>query len=290
MGQTNSQKTRVSLVQWKMRPANSLDEIFAQAEYYTAKLSAQKADIIAFPEYFMVPLLANFKHKSEAEAMQKLADFTDQIKGRFSKLASDYKVNIITGSMPQMRGKDLYNVGFLCHRGGRTEQYEKIHIPPAEVHNWGLNGGKQMRTFDTDCGRLGILICYDVEFPELSRILAEEKMEILIVPFFTTTQNGYNRVRHCARARAIENECYVAIVGAVGNLPELMHTGTHYSQSAIFTPCDYAFPADGIQAEASANSEMILLADLDLTLLHDLHHSGSVQVMKDRRVKAEYSI
>lgn len=48
---------------------------------------------------------------------------------------------------------------------------------------WGLQGGSKLEVFDTDCGKIGILICYDSEFPELSRILAEDGMDILFVPF-----------------------------------------------------------------------------------------------------------
>ena len=84
-----------------------------------------------------------------------------------------------------------------------------------------MSGGDKIGVFDTDCGKIGILICYDVEFPELSRIYADQGMKILFVPFLTDTQNGYTRVRHCAQARAIENECYVAIAGCVGNLPKV---------------------------------------------------------------------
>ena len=93
--------------------------------------------------------------------------------------------------------------------------YEKIHVTPDEQKFWGLSQGSQVKTFDTDCGRIGILICYDVEFPELSRLMADQGMQILFVPFNTDTQNAYNRVRICAQARAIENECYVAIAGSV---------------------------------------------------------------------------
>jgi predicted amidohydrolase len=74
----------------------------------------------------------------------------------------------------------------------------------------GITGGDTIQTFDTDCGKIGIVICYDVEFPELSRLMADQGMNILFVPFLTDTQNGYTRVKHCAQARAIENECYVA--------------------------------------------------------------------------------
>jgi predicted amidohydrolase len=135
----------------------------------------------------------------------------------------------------------------------------------------------------TDCGPIGVLICYDVEFPELSRILAKDDMRLLFVPFLTDTQNGYSRVRYCARARAIENECYVAIAGSVGNLPKVENMDIQFAQSVVFTPCDFAFPTTGIKAEATPNTEMILVADVDLDLLRELHEFGAVRNIKDRR-------
>jgi len=128
-----------------------------------------------------------------------------------------------------------------------------------------------------------VLICYDVEFPELSRILAQEGMKILFVPFLTDTQNGYSRVRSCAQARAIENECYVAIAGAVGNLPKVHNMDIQYAQSGVFTPCDFSFPINGIKAETTPNTEMILVVDVDMDLIAELNRYGSVKNMRDRR-------
>jgi predicted amidohydrolase len=90
-------------------------------------------------------------------------------------------------------------------------------------------------------------------------------------------------VRYCARARAIENECYVAIAGSVGNLPKVHNMDIQYAQSAVFTPCDFAFPTNGIKSEATPNTEMILVSDVDLDLLSELHTYGSVRNLKDRR-------
>lgn len=113
--------------------------------------------------------------------------------------------------------------------------------------------------------------------------LADGGMNILFVPFLTDTQNAFSRVQLCARARAIENECFVAIAGSVGNLPKVHNMDIQYAQSAVFTPCDFAFPVNGIKAEATPNTEMLVVADVDLELLHDLRHSGSVRNLKDRR-------
>jgi predicted amidohydrolase len=220
---------------------------------------------------------------SEPHAIRELEKYTNEVVQQFSKLAIIYNINIITGSMPEIQNDRLFNVGYLCHRDGRIESFEKIHVTPDEVKIWGMEGGNHLQVFDTDCGKIGILICYDVEFPELSRLLANEGMDILFVPFLTDTQNGYSRVRHCAQARAIENECYVAIAGSVGNLPNVHNMDIQYSQSMVFTPCDFAFPSNGIKAEATPNTEMILIADVDITLLRELNQYGSVRNLKDRR-------
>ena len=274
---------RLGIVQWQMRPYSGLQELLQNIEYFIDALSGYKSDFALFPEFFNAPLMAEFNHLSEAEAIRKLAEFTPAIVEQFSNLAVSYNINIIAGSMPELVNDKLYNVGYLCKRDGKIDRYEKLHATPDEKKVWAMNGGSKITTFDTDCGKIGILICYDVEFPELPRLLADDGMDILFVPFLTDTQNGYSRVRHCAQARAIENECYVAIAGSVGNLPNVHNMDIQYAQSMVFTPCDFQFPTNGIKAEATPNTEMILIADVDLDLLTELHNVGSVKNLKDRR-------
>ncbi|MEZ5013746.1 MAG: bifunctional GNAT family N-acetyltransferase/carbon-nitrogen hydrolase family protein [Chitinophagales bacterium] len=281
--ETIKKVVRLGLIQWQMRSYRSLDDLMQQAEFFVDAVSGYRADFALFPEFFNAPLMAENNHLSESEAIRELAKFTDEIKQRFSALAVAYNINIITGSMPEVRGKDLYNVGYLCARDGSVQSYEKIHVTPDEARVWGMQGGSQIQAFDTDCGKIGILICYDSEFPELSRLLADQGMDILFVPFLTDTQNGYSRVRHCAQARAIENECYVAIAGCVGNLPKVHNMDIQFAQSMVFTPCDFAFPTTGIKAEATPNTEMILIADVDIDLLRELNSMGSVRNLRDRR-------
>ncbi|MEP7236526.1 MAG: bifunctional GNAT family N-acetyltransferase/carbon-nitrogen hydrolase family protein [Ferruginibacter sp.] len=274
---------RLGLVQWKMRLYNSLDELFQQAEYFIDSISNYKADFVVFPEYFNGPLMAEFNDMSESDAMRAMAQYTHQIRDKFSEFAVMYNVNIIAGSMPLYENNSLKNVGYVCHRNGKVEMYEKLHITPDEEKFWGLKGGNMLQTYDTDSGKIGVLICYDVEFPELARLLADEGVQILFVPYLTDTQNSYLRVRLCAQARAIENECYVAITGSVGILPKIDNLDIQYSQSAVFTPSDFAFPSNAVKSEATANTEMVLISDVDLKLLDELHAYGSVRNLKDRR-------
>jgi predicted amidohydrolase len=206
------------------------------------------------------------------------------LRGELVRLALAYNINIVGGSMPVYADDRLYNAAFLARRDGTWDVQYKLHVTPDEASYWGMNGGDELKVFDTDVGKVGVLICYDVEFPELPRLMAERGMRILFVPYWTDTRNAYLRVQRCAAARAIENECYVVIAGCVGNLPKVENMDIQYGQAAVFTPSDFAFPYDAIQAEATPNTEMTLICDLDLDKLRELRTHGAVRNFHDRRL------
>ena len=274
---------RIGAVQWQMRRFADLDDVIQQVEFFVDAISGYNTDLMLFPELFNAPLLALQRQDDPPAAMRAIAEHTHRLRDEILNLAVTYNVNIVAGSLPEYAGGKLYNVSYLCRRDGTREAQYKLHITPDEAAYWGLQGGEGLRVFDTDVGKVGILICYDVEFPELARLLAEGGMQILLVPYWTDTKNGYLRVRRCAQARAIENECYVVITGSVGNLPKVKNMDIQYSQSAIFTPSDFAFPHDATAAEATPNTEMTLMADLDLDLLKELRKHGSVRNLQSRR-------
>jgi predicted amidohydrolase/GNAT superfamily N-acetyltransferase len=274
---------RIGVVQWQMRPFNDVAEFLHQVEFFVDAVAGYKSDLVLFPELLNAPLLKNFNQENPAEAMRSLSEYSDEIHAAFVSMALSYNINIIAGSIPLLKDNSLYNVSYLCRRDGTWDAQYKIHITPDEAQYWGLKGGNENRIFDTDIGKIGILICYDVEFPELARNLVDKGMTILFVPYLTDTKNAYLRIRRCAQARAIENECYVAISGSVGNLPKVENMDIQYSQSAVFTPSDFAFPHDAIASEATPNTEMTLMVDLDLDLLKELRQQGSVQNIRSRR-------
>ncbi|MFP4169197.1 MAG: GNAT family N-acetyltransferase [Desulfonatronovibrionaceae bacterium] len=274
---------RLGAVQWQMRLFPSFESFVQQAEFFVDTLARYNSDLVLFPELFNAPLIAKFDEKDAASAMRSLAEYTEPLRREMLNMALSYNINIVAGSVPEYKDNQLHNVSFLCRRDGTWEKQYKLHITPEEDSSWGLKGGGELRTFDTDVGKIGILICYDVEFPELPRLLADQGMEILLVPFWTDTKNSYLRVRRCAQARAIENECYVAISGSVGNIPKVENMDIQYSQAAIFTPSDFAFPHDSVAAEATPNTEMTLVADLDMEMLKNLRRQGSVQNLRNRR-------
>lgn len=274
---------RIGCVQWQMREMHSVSELLQQVEYFIDALSDYRCDVALFPEFFHAPLMGLSKHRNSVDAIRFLAGFTEQICEEISKLAVSYNINVVAGSMPIIENDELYNVAYLCKRDGGIEAQYKLHPTPSEKKDWIMRGGDNLHLFDTDFGRLGILICYDVEFPELARLLADKEMQILLVPFWTDTKNGYLRVRRCAQARAIENECYVAIAGSIGNLPKVDSVDIQYGQTAVFSPSDFAFPHDAIMAETTPNTEMTLIVDVDFKKLQVLQNEGSVRNYLDRR-------
>jgi predicted amidohydrolase/ribosomal protein S18 acetylase RimI-like enzyme len=274
---------RVGVVQWQMRRLSSLEDLLKHIEFFVDTVSGYKADFVIFPEFFNAPLMAQSKKSTAADAVRALAEYTEEIRENMLKFALSYNINIIAGSMPLYKDKELYNVSYLCRRDGTWDAQYKLHVTPDEASYWGLKGGNKLKVFDTDAGKIGILICYDVEFPELSRILADQGVNILFVPFWTDTKNAYLRVMRCAQARAIENECYVAISGSVGNLPGVENMDIQYAQSAVFSPSDFSFPPDAIVAEATPNTETTLVVDLDVDLLKKLRTQGTVRNLASRR-------
>lgn len=281
--QATKEVVRVGTIQWQMREVASVDALLRQVEYFVDALSSYQSDFAIFPEFFNAPLMGLTDQSDQHKAVRFLANYTDTFVTAMSRLAISYNINIVTGSMPVLEGDRLFNVSHLCHRDGQIESQRKIHITPHERRDWVIEGGDQLRVFETDAGRVAILICYDIEFPELSRLLAAQQVDMIFVPFWTDTKNGHLRVKLCAQARAVENECYVITAGSVGNLPSVENLDLQYAQSAVYTPSDFIFSHDALLAEATPNSEMLLFADLDLRKLKQLRGEGSVNNWRDRR-------
>ena len=274
---------RVAAVQYQLREITTFEEFERQCEFFVDTASEYKCDFVLFPELITTQLLSFMKTERPGLAARKLAEQTPRLVDMFRDLAIKHNVNIVAGSQFEVEDGRLTNVAFLLRRDGRLDRQAKLHITPAERKWWGVEPGHRVDVFDTDCGRIAIQICYDVEFPELARIVAGKGADIIFVPFNTDERAGYLRVRTCAQARAIENQVYVVIAGCVGNLPFVDSADIHYAQSGIFTPSDIAFERDGVAAECTPNIETMVMSDLDLESLRRARYSGTVQNWKDRR-------
>jgi predicted amidohydrolase len=160
---------------------------------------------------------------------------------------------------------------------------EKLHITPAERKLWGVQPGTGLKIFETPFARIAIQICYDIEFPEVSRLLTLRGAEVMFVPFSTDERHAYLRVRYSAQGCAVQNMIYVVAAGNVGNLPQVRSFLINYGRAMICTPSDFAFPSGAIAAEAEANMETVVIGELDLSDLAQQREMGSVRPLRDRR-------
>jgi predicted amidohydrolase/ribosomal protein S18 acetylase RimI-like enzyme len=277
------EQVRLALVQYGMRPIANWAEFEKQCAFFVDVASDSKADFLLFPELFTVQLLSLVEAHRPGEAARALASYTPGYLELFRNLAIKYNVNIIGGSQFTVEEDGLYNIAYLFRRDGTIDKSYKIHITPSEAKWWGVKGGDKVRVYDTDRGKIAIIVCYDIEFPELARLVTEAGARIIFVPFNTNDRYGHLRVRLCAQARCIENQVYVVTSGCVGNLPFVENADVHYAQSGIFTPSDIPFARDGIAAEASANIETMIVHDLDLEVLRRARQTGTVRNWNDRR-------
>ena len=274
---------RVALVQYEMRTISAFEEFERQCAFFVDTAADSRVDFVLFPELFTLQLLSLVTAERPGTAARRLADFTPQYLELFAHLSVKYNVNIVAGSQFTLENERLYNISYLFRRDGSIGKQYKIHVTPNEQRWWGVTGGSRVEVMDTDCGKIAILVCYDIEFPEICRVAAARGARVLFVPYNTQDRFGHLRVRACAQARCIENHVYVVTAGCVGNLPFVENADIHYAQSGIFTPSDIGFARDGIASEASANIETVLVHELDTEQLRRHRRMGTVQNWNDRR-------
>ena len=279
------ESVRVATCQFQARGVSGFDEFISSVEYFVDVAAGYRSDFIVFPELFTLSLLSCESNQlSPSEAIEKLSEYTPRIRDALAAMAMRLNINIIGGSHPTKTADgDIQNVAFVCLRDGSVHEQEKIHPTPNERYWWNIRGGERIDAIQTDVGPIGVLICYDSEFPELARRLADQGARILFTPFCTDSRQGYLRVRYCCQARAIENQCFVVLSGNVGNLPNVHNMDIQYAQSCILTPCDFPFARDGIAAEATENVETLSISDINLADLSWARAEGTVRNLADRR-------
>ncbi|MCA9705534.1 MAG: GNAT family N-acetyltransferase [Myxococcales bacterium] len=278
-----ARRARVCAAQYLMRRVESFDDLARSVRFFVEAADEYHAHFLVLPEYFMAALFGLAPRDRVGEqAFRWVAQYTEPLRELFVECAREYNLYIIAGSMPDIVDGEPRNVSYLVSPGGHVYAQEKLHVTPHERELWGVRPGRGVRVFETPFGRIAIQVCYDIEFPELSRLLTLAGVELVFVPFSTDEINAYHRVRYSAQARAIENGIYVVLAGSTGNLP-VRNQLLNYSRSAILTPSDFGFPDRAVAAEADPNVETVVIADLDFTTLAEHRRQGAVRPLADRR-------
>ncbi|CAM3443782.1 carbon-nitrogen hydrolase family protein [Hydrogenibacillus schlegelii] len=276
-------KMRVSAVQYHLHTIRSFEDFARQVEHYIKTAAEFGAEFVLFPEFFTTQLLSIGDERGNALTIHDLPDFTEQYRDLFSSLAIETKMHIIAGTHVVRKGGRLYNVAHLFYPDGRIAEQPKLHLTPTEVKEWTITPGDSLQVFETDKGKVAILICYDIEFPEIARMARAKGADVIFCPSCTDDRHGFHRVRYSCHARTIENQVYVVTTGTVGSLPTVDFMRANFGQAAVITPNDIPFPPRGILAEGEINEDMVVTADLDLELLDRVRQSGSVTTWRDRR-------
>ncbi|MCA9698532.1 MAG: GNAT family N-acetyltransferase [Myxococcales bacterium] len=276
-----ARRMRVCAAQYLMRSLSSWADFRRSVEFFVDTADSYHCHLLVLPEFFTVQLLTTFPELPESETMARLAAMHGDYLELFTELARDRGLYILAGSTPVLREGKLYNVAHLFTPSGAVHTQDKLHITPWE-RQLGIRPGSGLKVFDTPLGRLGIQVCYDIEFPEAARLLTFAGAEVLLVPFSTDERRAYLRVRYSAHARSVENNVYCVLAGNAGNLPTRGNL-INYARSAVLTPCDFGFPPEGIAAEADPNVETVAIADLDFAALQQQRELGSVRPLHDRR-------
>ncbi|RSK25988.1 acyltransferase [Bacillus sp. HMF5848] len=277
-------KMRVSAVQYHLHSISSFDEFAAQCEHYVKTSGEYGTEFLLFPEFFTTQLMSIGDHDGKALSIQDLPNFTDQYIELFRRLAKESNMHIIGGTHVVHRNEQLYNVAHLFYPDGTVGEQAKLHITPTEVQEWNMAPGESFDIFETSKGKIALLTCYDIEFPEIVRMAKAKGADVIFCPSCTDDRHGFHRVRYTSHARAVENQVYVVLTGTVGALPTVDFMRANYGQAAIISPNDIPFPPRGILAEGEINDDMIVTADLDLNLLYEVRVHGSVTTWRDRRI------
>lgn len=196
------------------------------------------------------------------------------VKGEIEKLAVDYEVNIVAGSVPNIKsGDDVLNTAFVVDSSGEfLHEYSKIHLVPMLKEPEYLTGGDaSVETFNLLGDKAGLVICYDLRFPELFRDLALEDAKVI----FVVAEWPAERTEHwltLLKARAIENQCYIVGSNTFGKQPN----GTTFAGNSIIVN-----PFGEVLAQGAADAEEVVEADIDLEYIAEVREN--VPIFKSRR-------
>jgi predicted amidohydrolase len=256
----------------------------AKQRAWVSEAAAQGAKLLVFPEYCGMELAWMAGPQVAADLQGSIAAVSDraaQANAILSGLAQEFGVYILGGSAPVRDGDRVVNRAPLFGPDGGQDHQDKQIMTRFERDDWGISGGGPLKLFDTGLGKIGVLICYDSEFPLLARALSQAGAKILLIPSCTEALEGYWRVRIGAMARALEGQCVTVMASLVGERPEIFAVEENTGMGGIFTPPDMGFPPTGVLAEGTLNQPGWTYADIDLTQLQKIRADGHVLNMTD---------
>ena len=274
---------KVATTQFSLEPVNNEDQFWSRIETLISEASSKGAKVILLPEYFSLSWIlfkigaTTFK-QNLARCNEVLIDF----ERKFQSFSNQYTISVISGTTPISKDNKISNRSFIFQPHLKPIFQDKVHMTRFENEEWNISGGPEdLTVFQIENFNCAVTTCYDVEFPSVTAIAAKKQVDILFVPSCTDDIHGYWRVRHCAQARTIENQCFALMSSIVSGDPRWSEIDSHFGQSGIFTPCDKGFPEAGIQLLGTLNKEGVIVSELNKESLEIIRKNGTVLNLRD---------
>jgi predicted amidohydrolase len=270
----------IALAQYPLDWLDDFSAYEAKLERWVNEAARAGNRLLVFPEYAGIELASLAGRGAAADlarSIEAVSDVLPEADALHQRLAQRHGVYILAGSAPQRRPDGaVRNVARLFAPNGSAGRQEKIMMTRFERERWGITGGHELTVFDIGAARIGIAICYDVEFPLISRALVEAGAELILSPSCTDAVHGYWRVRIGAQARALENQCLVAQASLVGEVDWSPAVDVNRGAAGIYGPPDLGFPENGVLAEGAMDQPGWVEAELDLDAIAQVREEGQV--------------
>lgn len=285
----SSQSTlRIASAQYPFDRHESLELLEAKVRDWVTEGVRFGAELLVFPEYAAIEIAGCFGDEISRDLQKTLecvADLSERWVQLHVELAQLHDVHILVGSGPLRNGDGSFvNAAHLATPNGRVGFQEKMIMTPFEVE-WGVQPGSGLKVFETSLGRIGILICYDSEFPLLARAVVEAGAEILLVPSCTERETGFNRVRIGAQARALEGGVVSVQSATVGEALWSPAVDLNVGAAGVYVPPEHGVSADGLIAKGELNEPGWIVGDVNLETLKDLRFGGEMRNFNDWRAQ-----
>jgi len=274
---------KIAACQYPVSYQSSWTDYEVKLEGWVRNAASSGADLLVFPEYAPMELASLFPLEVQRDVRLQLPALQDLLEDYIAlhkRLTLEHGVYIVAGSYPVRVSSGevpIYvNRAYFFAPSGAFDFQDKLIMTRFEREDWGVSSGVGLKVFHTPHGVLGILICYDCEFPHLSRRLVEAGADLILVPSCTDTLTGYHRVQVGGRARALENQCFTVQAPLIGTSDWCETIDVCLGAAGIYTPIDAGYPDDGVLARGELNTPGWVYADLELSGLQDTRDSGQV--------------
>ncbi|AWH53623.1 amidohydrolase [Stenotrophomonas sp. ESTM1D_MKCIP4_1] len=280
---------RFAASQYAIELIEQWDDYAAHLDAHVAEAAAAGAQLVLLPEYAAMTLTGQLPPAERGDLAASIAGIQPLLPrwlALCAQIAQRHRLWFCPGSAPVLDDDGQYrNRAFLFGPQGLLGHQDKLIMTRFEREEWNIAGGREgLRTFATPLGTLGILICYDTEFPMLARQLAEAGVDLLLAPSCTDTEAGYHRVRIGSQARALENQLPVLVSVTAGMASWSPSVDVNYGRAAMYVPADRGMPANGVLCESErvfTEESRWLIGQIDAAAVSAVRREGQVALYRD---------